>query len=112
VELLKEVGLSHRLDHRPKQLSGGEQQRVAIARALVKDPKLLLADEPTGELDTRTGDEIYRILRQLQSLRQTTLVIVTHDRRFITARDQVLEIEDGQLVPTGTTLPGGAAGAH
>lgn len=101
VELLTDVGLKHRLDHRPRQLSGGEQQRVAIARALVKDPKLLLADEPTGELDSRTGDEIYKILRQLQAQRQTTLVIVTHDRRFITSNDQVIEIQDGQLMGDG-----------
>ena len=98
VELLTDVGLKHRLDHRPRQLSGGDQQRVAIARALVKDPKLLLADEPTGELDSKTGDEIYKILRHLQAQRQTTLVIVTHDRRFITSNDQVIEIQDGQLV--------------
>jgi putative ABC transport system ATP-binding protein len=98
VALLEQVGLGHRLDHRPRQLSGGEQQRVAIARALVKEPKLLLADEPTGELDSRTGDEIYRILRRLQAERQTTLVVVTHDRRFINPDDQVLEIQDGQLL--------------
>src|SRR3954469_865484 len=79
VELLTQVGLGDRLDHRPYQLSGGEQQRVAIARALVKRPILLLADEPTGELDSKTGDEIYRILRSMQHSFQTTLVVVTHD---------------------------------
>jgi putative ABC transport system ATP-binding protein len=96
-ELLRDVGLGDRLDHRPYQMSGGEQQRVAIARALIKDPAVVLADEPTGELDSKTGDEIYRILRRLQDHRQTTLVVVTHDRRFITPDDQVLEIEDGRL---------------
>ncbi len=95
--LLTEVGLGDRMHHRPYQLSGGEQQRVAIARALVKDPILVLADEPTGELDSRTGDEIYRILRRLQSQRQATLVVVTHDRRFITPDDLILEIQDGLL---------------
>ncbi len=70
---------------------------MAIARALVKRPLLVLADEPTGELDSRTGDEIYTILRQLQDQFQTTLVVVTHDRRFITPDDLVLEIQDGQL---------------
>jgi putative ABC transport system ATP-binding protein len=95
--LLTAVGLGDRLDHRPWQLSGGEQQRVAIARALIKDPVVVLADEPTGELDRKTGDEIYRILRRLQAERQTTLVVVTHDRRFIRPDDLVLEIEDGLL---------------
>jgi putative ABC transport system ATP-binding protein len=97
VELLNDVGLGDRLDHRPSQLSGGEQQRVAIARALVKDPVVLLADEPTGELDSQTGDEIYKLLRRLQVHRQATLVVVTHDRRFITPDDLVLEIQDGRL---------------
>jgi putative ABC transport system ATP-binding protein len=97
VRLLTAVGLGDRLDYRPWQLSGGEQQRVAIARALIKDPVVVLADEPTGELDSKSGDEIYKILRKLQAERQTTLVVVTHDRRFIRPEDLVLEIEDGLL---------------
>lgn len=96
-ELLTTVGLGDRLEHRPYQMSGGEQQRVAIARALIKDPIVVLADEPTGELDSKTGDEIYKILRKLQSERKTTLVVVTHDRRFIMPGDLVLEIQDGEL---------------
>jgi len=97
IDLLSQVGLDDRIDHRPYQLSGGEQQRVAIARALVKQPLLILADEPTGELDSKTGDEIYTILRSLQESSLTTLVVVTHDRRFINPDDVVLEIRDGQL---------------
>jgi putative ABC transport system ATP-binding protein len=104
-ELLSEVGLGHRLHHRPHQMSGGEQQRVAIARALIKDPVLVLADEPTGELDSKSGDEIYRILRDLQARRQSTLVVVTHDRRFIRPDDLVLEIQDGRLLIDGQPQP-------
>jgi putative ABC transport system ATP-binding protein len=98
IDLLTQVGLAERLDHHPYQLSGGEQQRVAIARALVKQPLVVLADEPTGELDSKTGDEIYKVLRWLQRSFQTTVVVVTHDRRFITPDDLVLEIQDGQVV--------------
>ncbi len=104
-ELLKQVGLGNRTDHHPYQLSGGEQQRVAIARALIKRPLLVLADEPTGELDSKTGDEIYKILRSMQQTYQTTLVVVTHDRRFITPDDLVLEIQDGLVVPKNGSLP-------
>ena len=112
VDLLTRVGLGDRLDHRPYQLSGGEQQRVAIARALVKDPILVLADEPTGELDSKTGDEIYRILRALQETSQTTLVVVTHDRRFITPQDLVLEIQDGVLAGDVDEARGLASGVR
>jgi putative ABC transport system ATP-binding protein len=112
VELLDAVGLGHRLDHRPHQLSGGEQQRVAIARALIKDPVLILADEPTGELDSETGDEIYRLLRRMQRELNTTLVVVTHDRRFISPGDLVLEIRDGRLVSGGRPAASGLASQH
>jgi putative ABC transport system ATP-binding protein len=105
VELLAQMGLEARLKHRPDQLSGGQQQRVAIARALIKSPVLILADEPTGELDSRAGDEIFHLLRQHQAQRQCTLIVVTHDRRFITADDMVLELEDGHLV-NGAASPG------
>ncbi|WP_435017658.1 ABC transporter ATP-binding protein [Tundrisphaera sp. TA3] len=114
-DLLTTVGLGDRLDHRPGMLSGGEQQRVAIARALIKDPVVVLADEPTGELDSRTGDEVYRILHRLQEERKTTLVVVTHDRRFIRPDDLVLEIEDGRVKSASGLESEGdlaAAGAH
>jgi putative ABC transport system ATP-binding protein len=101
-DLLEDVGLAGRLDHRPHQLSGGEQQRVAIARALIKNPALVLADEPTGELDSKTGDGIYRILRRLQAEHGMTLVVITHDRRFIQENDLVLEIQDGRLASEAT----------
>ena len=97
VELLKQVGLGNRLDHRPCQLSGGEQQRVAIARALLKRPLVVLADEPTGELDSQSGADIYRHLRELCRTRDATIIVVTHDRSFITAEDTVLTIRDGKL---------------
>jgi len=97
VRLLNRVGLGDRLDHRPSQLSGGEQQRVAIARALLKRPALVLADEPTGELDSESGAEIYRYLRELRDEQGSTVVIVTHDRTHIRPGDSVLTIRDGRL---------------
>ncbi|REJ88620.1 MAG: ABC transporter ATP-binding protein [Planctomycetota bacterium] len=97
IELLKQVGLEHRLDHRPAQLSGGEQQRVAIARALLKQPSIVLADEPTGELDSENGAEVYRYLRRLQQEQNSTVVSVTHDRSYIQEGDLVLEIRDGRI---------------
>lgn len=97
-QLLEQVGLKERMDHRPNQLSGGEQQRVAIARALLKQPLLVLGDEPTGELDSTTGAEIYAALRRLQAENGSTVVIVTHDRSHSQPGDHVLTIRDGLLV--------------
>ena len=110
-DLLKEVGLGHRMKLRPRQMSGGEQQRVAIARALIKDPIVIYADEPTGNLDRAGGDRIIQLLRDRQRAGNLTLVIVTHDRRFITRGDIVLEIEDGRLKgePSPAPSPAGAA---
>ncbi len=95
--VLKEVGLDHRLSHKPGALSGGEQQRVAIARALVCEPRLLLADEPTGNLDSRTSEEIMGLLNQLHRNRGLTMIIVTHNNQLAASLDRVLRIEDGLL---------------
>jgi putative ABC transport system ATP-binding protein len=96
--LLERVGLGDRLEHRPSQLSGGEQQRVAIARALLKRPLLVLADEPTGELDSYSGAEVYRFLRELRQTHGSTVIVVTHDRTHIQPQDRVLAMRDGQFV--------------
>jgi lipoprotein-releasing system ATP-binding protein len=96
-ELLGRVGLSERLEHRPGMLSGGEQQRVAVARALVMAPALLLADEPTGDLDERTADALHDLLREMHRERQLTSIIATHNPRLASACDRVLRMEQGQL---------------
>jgi len=97
--LLERVGLGHRLDHRPRELSGGEQQRVAIARALINDPSLIIADEPTGNLDSRTGGEILDLLCEIRAERQTTLVIATHDEKVAHRAPRVLHLTDGKIDP-------------
>ncbi len=97
-ELLKRVGLSGREDHRPAELSGGEQQRVAIARALINEPELVLADEPTGNLDSKTGAEIIELLKLLRVERQMTLVIATHDEKVAAQAQRVIELVDGRIV--------------
>lgn len=94
--LLDQVGLGHRLTHRPGELSGGEQQRVAIARALANDPPLILADEPTGNLDTETGQKIYELLKEVA--RQRTVLVVTHAEPLARMADRVLHIKDGRFV--------------
>ena len=95
--LLTTVGLADRVEHRPGMLSGGEQQRVAIARALVMDPSLLLADEPTGDLDEHTADTLHTLLRDMHRDRGLTSVIATHNPRLAAACDRVLRLEDGRL---------------
>ncbi|MFN3625461.1 MAG: ABC transporter ATP-binding protein [Hyphomicrobium sp.] len=96
-ELLQEVGLSHRMEHFPAQLSGGEQQRVAIARALSRRPKLILADEPTGNLDRRTGGQVIDLLFGLHRRRASTLILVTHDERLATACERTIRMADGRV---------------
>jgi lipoprotein-releasing system ATP-binding protein len=98
-ELLSRVGLGERLSHRPGMLSGGEQQRVAVARALVMQPMLLLADEPTGDLDENTGDALNNLLREMHTEHGLTSVIATHNPRLAAACDRVLRLERGSLHP-------------
>ncbi|HSY43233.1 MAG TPA: ABC transporter ATP-binding protein, partial [Candidatus Acidoferrum sp.] len=96
-ELLEQVGLKDRMDHKPYELSGGEQQRVAIARAMIAEPELILADEPTGNLDSHTGAEIIELLKGLCVKRRTTLVIATHDAKVATSAERVVELVDGRV---------------
>ena len=96
-ELLEMVGLSHRLKHKPSEISGGEMQRAAIARALVASPELLLADEPTGNLDHSTGDDIMEILRTLNKRKNLTIVMVTHDQAIAEEADRIVRLVDGQI---------------
>jgi putative ABC transport system ATP-binding protein len=97
-ELLGLVGLTERRAHKPAQLSGGEQQRLAIARAMVTEPTIVLADEPTGNLDTRAGDEVLRLLRRTRDERGQTVVLVTHDPRAASHADRIVFLKDGQVV--------------
>jgi ABC-type lipoprotein export system ATPase subunit len=96
-DLLARVGLKDRLEHKPYELSGGEQQRVAIARALINEPDLILADEPTGNLDSHTGEEIIELLCALRDEKQTTLIMATHDARVAARAPKVVELVDGQI---------------
>jgi ABC-type lipoprotein export system ATPase subunit len=99
-ELLSRVGLQDRVEHKPYELSGGEQQRVAIARALINEPELLLADEPTGNLDSRTGGEIIELLKNLRAEKQMTLIIATHDANVAATAPKVVELVDGRIAET------------
>jgi len=96
-ELLKTVGLTKRLDHKPAELSGGEQQRVAVARALANNPKIIYADEPTGNLDSLNSDEIHKLILDLKTNLGITFVIVTHNQNLVNLADQIYEIKDGKI---------------
>ncbi|MBK7601328.1 MAG: ATP-binding cassette domain-containing protein [Acidobacteria bacterium] len=98
LDLLKRIGLGERIEHRPGELSGGEQQRVALARAIVRSPQILLADEPTGNLDQRTGDEVRQLIRQLQIEERMSAIIVTHNERLAENCDRILRLENGRLI--------------
>lgn len=101
-QLLELAGLGDRLHHQPGQLSGGQRQRVAVARALANEPALILADEPTGSLDTQAGDEIMALLADLNQKQGTTLIVVTHDRRVAQATRRILSMQDGRIVDDHT----------
>lgn len=103
MEMIERVGLGHRVGHRPAQLSGGEKQRVAIARAVSGQPRLLLADEPTGALDTKTGNEVMELLLELHEERALTLVIVTHDPEVAAYCHRQILLRDGKIVSDGRT---------
>ena len=98
VAILNEVGLGARLHHKPGELSGGEQQRVAVARALLQKPDLVLADEPTGNLDTHTGEALFSLMRDLNKGRGTTFVIVTHNDKLSSQADRIVHMQDGQII--------------
>ena len=94
---MKEVGLEDRMDHRPNELSGGQNQRVAIARALSCSPAIVLGDEPTGNLDTKTGDMIYELLRQLNKEYNQTFIVVTHNEDLASKADKIIRLVDGKI---------------
>lgn len=103
-KLLKQFGLGERMDHKPNQLSGGQQQRVAIARALAIDPPVILADEPTGNLDSKTGKEVMEFLRELHKHHNKTIVLVTHDDVLATRADKIAFLKDGKIINTKNVM--------
>jgi putative ABC transport system ATP-binding protein len=102
-KILKEFGLGDRITHKPSEISGGQKQRVSIARALINDPPILLADEPTGNLDSITGREIISLLKQLHKEKKNTMIVVTHDKTLTRYASRTIEIKDGKLVTTDNT---------
>jgi putative ABC transport system ATP-binding protein len=103
IEALAKVGLSERIRHRPIELSGGEQQRVAIARAMVKNPSLFLADEPTGQLDSKSGEDVMSVLTSLHAEQGITLVVVTHDANIASHCQRIIQLRDGEIVSEEST---------
>ena len=110
--VLDSVGLADRVDHMPNQLSGGQQQRVAIARALVNDPAILLADEPTGNLDSKTSQEVLGLFRQLNAEQGITVILITHDHEIAGHGNRIVQFHDGLIVRDETNAGGGTAGAR
>ena len=100
-EMLNAVGLERRINHKPTQLSGGEKQRVAIARALVSEPRIILADEPTGNLDSETGEEILKLLTQIHKERKVTIIMITHDSHIAKSAERIIYLKDGKIREKG-----------
>ncbi|MEH1919395.1 DevA family ABC transporter ATP-binding protein [Nostoc sp.] len=103
-QMLEQVGLEHRINYYPDDLSGGQKQRVAIARALVSHPKIVLADEPTAALDSKSGRDVVNLMQQLAKEQSCTILIVTHDNRILDVADRIVQMEDGKLVNNSTQI--------
>ena len=112
MKALAAMGLENRFDHHPNQLSGGQQQRVAIARALVNEPTLILADEPTGNLDSATSVEVMRILQELRERRNITIVLITHEQEIAAYGTRIIAMRDGRILSDAPTIPRGADDAE